>query len=403
MAATPTGAGYWLTASDGGIFSFGDAAFHGAAPSRPAKGPRDGGGDGPEPDRRRLLAGRQLRRAPGLRRRLRPRRSVQRQPADRGSGRPAPPRAGVGRPGGRVRPRPPPGPSGPTPSPAPPVRPGRPRRTRRPPSGPGAPPPTPTSPATPSPSRPSPSMATGVFVSGEFTGLVDADGAAAPGQPYLMELDPATGRPIPGSTFTATANPDGPVLAMAVDPARNRLYVAGKFGRIGGGAEHRLAALKLDTGAFDPAFDPPEPNAYVNALALSGGRLYLGGAFTDLLGPTAPWCGPASPPSTPAPGPSISSSTRLPTPAGPTRAIPARRSTTSTAPPPTPASSTPSPCRPTGSRCWSAAASSTSARPTTTTPTINTAGSSRSTPPPAPRPLAADPQAAGVRPHRVAR
>ena len=30
MAATPSGAGYWLVASDGGIFSFGDAAFLGS-------------------------------------------------------------------------------------------------------------------------------------------------------------------------------------------------------------------------------------------------------------------------------------------------------------------------------------------------------------------------------------
>jgi hypothetical protein len=30
MAATPSGAGYWLVASDGGIFSFGDASFHGS-------------------------------------------------------------------------------------------------------------------------------------------------------------------------------------------------------------------------------------------------------------------------------------------------------------------------------------------------------------------------------------
>ncbi|MGH9004612.1 MAG: hypothetical protein ACRDYV_15920, partial [Acidimicrobiia bacterium] len=31
MAATPTGAGYWLVASDGGVFSFGDAGFFGSA------------------------------------------------------------------------------------------------------------------------------------------------------------------------------------------------------------------------------------------------------------------------------------------------------------------------------------------------------------------------------------
>jgi hypothetical protein len=30
MTATPTGGGYWLVAADGGVFSFGDAAFYGS-------------------------------------------------------------------------------------------------------------------------------------------------------------------------------------------------------------------------------------------------------------------------------------------------------------------------------------------------------------------------------------
>jgi hypothetical protein len=30
IQSTPTGLGYWLVASDGGIFSFGDAAFYGS-------------------------------------------------------------------------------------------------------------------------------------------------------------------------------------------------------------------------------------------------------------------------------------------------------------------------------------------------------------------------------------
>ena len=30
MATTPSGNGYWLVASDGGIFAFGDAKFHGS-------------------------------------------------------------------------------------------------------------------------------------------------------------------------------------------------------------------------------------------------------------------------------------------------------------------------------------------------------------------------------------
>jgi hypothetical protein len=33
MAATPDGFGYWLVASDGGVFTFGDAPFDGSAGS----------------------------------------------------------------------------------------------------------------------------------------------------------------------------------------------------------------------------------------------------------------------------------------------------------------------------------------------------------------------------------
>jgi len=40
MAATPTGDGYWLVASDGGIFTYGDATFHGSAGATGAAGYR---------------------------------------------------------------------------------------------------------------------------------------------------------------------------------------------------------------------------------------------------------------------------------------------------------------------------------------------------------------------------
>ena len=39
MAATPDGGGYWLVASDGGVFTYGDAAFYGSAGSLPPPGP----------------------------------------------------------------------------------------------------------------------------------------------------------------------------------------------------------------------------------------------------------------------------------------------------------------------------------------------------------------------------
>ena len=39
MASTPDGNGYWLVASDGGIFSYGDATFHGSMGGRPLNQP----------------------------------------------------------------------------------------------------------------------------------------------------------------------------------------------------------------------------------------------------------------------------------------------------------------------------------------------------------------------------
>ena len=39
MAATPSGNGYWLVASDGGIFTFGDALFYGSTGGQPLDKP----------------------------------------------------------------------------------------------------------------------------------------------------------------------------------------------------------------------------------------------------------------------------------------------------------------------------------------------------------------------------
>ena len=67
MAATPDGGGYWLVASDGGIFAFGDAAFHGSAGDLTLNQPVVG--MAVDLDRRRLLAGGLRRRHLRLRRR----------------------------------------------------------------------------------------------------------------------------------------------------------------------------------------------------------------------------------------------------------------------------------------------------------------------------------------------
>ena len=43
MAATPDGGGYWLVASDGGVFNYGDAGFFGSMGGQPLGAPVVGG------------------------------------------------------------------------------------------------------------------------------------------------------------------------------------------------------------------------------------------------------------------------------------------------------------------------------------------------------------------------
>ena len=67
MAATPDGGGYWLVASDGGIFNYGDATFYGSTGSIRLNKPVVG--MAPTTDGERLLAGGDGRRDLQLRRR----------------------------------------------------------------------------------------------------------------------------------------------------------------------------------------------------------------------------------------------------------------------------------------------------------------------------------------------
>jgi hypothetical protein len=122
-----------------------------------------------------------------------------------------------------------------------------------------------------------------LFLGGFFSGLVDAaKNRVSPATPFMAELDASTGKPAANQSFIRNASPNGTVEAMLVDG--NRLYVGGRFSRIGGGAASRIAALDLRTGLLDPSFRPPAPSEDVLTLALSGGRLFIGGEFLKVGG-----------------------------------------------------------------------------------------------------------------------
>ncbi|MDX1908055.1 MAG: T9SS type A sorting domain-containing protein [Bacteroidia bacterium] len=81
-------------------------------------------------------------------------------------------------------------------------------------------------------------------------------------------------------------NPSSTVSALLL--SNNVLYVGGSFTQIGGASAGRVAALDATTGQVLSGWitSPPTANSTVEALALDGTTLYIGGSFTDLNGQT---------------------------------------------------------------------------------------------------------------------
>jgi hypothetical protein len=118
-----------------------------------------------------------------------------------------------------------------------------------------------------------------IFLGGGFTTV----GGQARGRLAAVTSD--TGELIP--TWTTTTNTNL-VRALVADSA-DRLYVGGNFGRIGGQAIPRLAAVSQSMGAVDTTF-VPQPNNTIRVLTLSKdeSKLYAGGPFTTMGGVPRP-------------------------------------------------------------------------------------------------------------------
>jgi hypothetical protein len=100
---------------------------------------------------------------------------------------------------------------------------------------------------------------------------------------YLVEVDAATGKLAADRTFMHNAAPNATVESMAVSPDGQTLYIGGRFTQAGGGPAPQIAALDLRTGLMVDSFKPSvSKNGSVHAIALSGGRLYIGGAFKSV-------------------------------------------------------------------------------------------------------------------------
>ncbi|MGI9089165.1 MAG: beta strand repeat-containing protein [Chthoniobacterales bacterium] len=116
------------------------------------------------------------------------------------------------------------------------------------------------------------------------------------GQPRIAIAALTVGGPLDGTatpTFNPTATGTGPGIVDALAVSGSTLYVGGTFNTIGGQPRNNIAALSLGLpldGVAVPAFNPSPSYrgcaacASIGALAISGSTLYVGGLFDTIGG-----------------------------------------------------------------------------------------------------------------------
>ncbi|MCP5028661.1 MAG: hypothetical protein GY929_20495, partial [Actinomycetia bacterium] len=119
-----------------------------------------------------------------------------------------------------------------------------------------------------------------VVVGGSFTQIELADGSIA-NQPYLFAYDINTGAFDP--SFDPVLNNE--VLDVEASDLDDGVFIAGKFTQIDGAGKLRVAKL-TPQGGIDPRFNASVGGTKVQAIADDGARLYLGGTFSTVNGST---------------------------------------------------------------------------------------------------------------------
>jgi len=115
-----------------------------------------------------------------------------------------------------------------------------------------------------------------VVIGGFFNG---ADGIA---RENIAAIDLTTGQPL---DWAPEAN--NKVYALAMSEDESRVFVGGYYTEIGGEPRERLASLKAagtGTGEGEPTAWDPGANNSVEAIAVDGSRVYVGGGFSTLEG-----------------------------------------------------------------------------------------------------------------------
>jgi hypothetical protein len=116
-----------------------------------------------------------------------------------------------------------------------------------------------------------------IYIGGRFTAVRPAGSSSGSvTRNHVAAFSQATGQLLPWDP-----NANGTVQALAA--GGGRVYLGGSFSNVGGTSRTRLAAVDATTGAVVPGFNP-RPDAAVNSLAVSGSTLYAGGSFLNVSG-----------------------------------------------------------------------------------------------------------------------
>src|SRR5689334_4190825 len=112
-----------------------------------------------------------------------------------------------------------------------------------------------------------------VYVGGDFTAVVDTNGASHPAGNIAI-FDPVSG------TFDTTwgGSANGAVLGIAV--LGNTVYLGGDFSTVDGVSRRKLGAVNLTTGALVTSWKPTV-DGQVATVATLGNTVYAGGAFLN--------------------------------------------------------------------------------------------------------------------------
>jgi hypothetical protein len=119
-----------------------------------------------------------------------------------------------------------------------------------------------------------------IVAGGLFTQVATADDPATPiARSNIFAFDAATGAIDPN--FAPVM--DNEVESLAVAPDGLHVFAGGRFTKVNGTAQKSLAKLRLSDGARITQFKG-KTNARVKDMALSGGKLYIGGTFATVDG-----------------------------------------------------------------------------------------------------------------------